>query len=338
MNWYCEPGKENDVVLSTRIKLSRNFADIPFIAKATEKNLQNVVERMQKILPKLGYGLKLQRLKDMDLITKQSLLEKNLVNQEFISDNTDVEAICINDEENICIMLNELDHIEIQVFNSGLEIDNSFNLISEIDQKLRNQEKIAFDKKFGYLTSDLVNVGTGMKASILVHLPGLKKTGNIQKILDIVENFGMNIRNEYGEYSKKDSDVYQISNRQTLGISEKDTIANLKIITEKIVEQERIARKFLAENSKNLEDSIYRSLGILLYAKRMSLEESNKLISEVKLGVDLGILLELTDIKIKKMLLYTKTANLQKYLGRTLTKDEMQIERAKILQNIIKEN
>lgn len=338
MNWYCEPGKENDVVLSTRIKLSRNFADIPFIAKATEKDLQNVVERMQKILPKLGYGLKLQRLKDMDLITKQSLLEKNLVNQEFISDNTDVEAICINDEENICIMLNELDHIEIQVFNSGLEIDNSFNLISEIDQKLRNQEKIAFDKKFGYLTSDLVNVGTGMKASILVHLPGLKKTGNIQKILDIVENFGMNIRNEYGEYSKKDSDVYQISNRQTLGISEKDTIANLKIITEKIVEQERIARKFLAENSKNLEDSIYRSLGILLYAKRMSLEESNKLISEVKLGVDLGILLELTDIKIKKMLLYTKTANLQKYLGRTLTKDEMQIERAKILQNIIKEN
>ena len=338
MNWYCEPGKENDVVLSTRIKLSRNFADIPFIAKATEKDLQNVVERIQKILPKLGYGLKLQRLKDMDLITKQSLLEKNLVNQEFISDNTDVEAICINDEENICIMLNELDHIEIQVFNSGLEIDNSFNLISEIDQKLRNQEKIAFDKKFGYLTSDLVNVGTGMKASILVHLPGHKKTGNIQKILDIVENFGMNIRNEYGEYSKKDSDVYQISNRQTLGISEKDTIANLKIITEKIVEQERIARKFLAENSKNLEDSIYRSLGILLYAKRMSLEESNKLISEVKLGVDLGILLELTDIKIKKMLLYTKTANLQKYLGRTLTKDEMQIERAKILQNIIKEN
>ena len=338
MNWYCEPGKENDVVLSTRIKLSRNFADIPFIAKATEKDLQNVVERMQKILPKLGYGLKLQRLKDMDLITKQSLLEKNLVNQEFISDNTDVEAICINDEENICIMLNELDHIEIQVFNSGLEIDNSFNLISEIDQKLRNEEKIAFDKKFGYLTSDLVNVGTGMKASILVHLPGLKKTGNLQKILDIVENFGMNIRNEYGEYSKKDSDVYQISNRQTLGISEKDTIANLKIITEKIVEQERIARKFLAENNKNLEDSIYRSFGILLYAKRMSLEESNKLISEVKLGVDLGILLELTDIKIKKMLLYTKPANLQKYLGRILTKDEMQIERAKILQNIIKEN
>lgn len=338
MNWYCEPGKENDVVLSTRIKLSRNFADIPFIAKATEKDLQNVVERTRKILPKLGYGLKLQRLKDMDLITKQSLLEKNLVNQEFISDNTDVEAICINDEENICIMLNELDHIEIQVFNSGLEIDNSFNLISEIDQKLRNEEKIAFDKKFGYLTSDLVNVGTGMKASILVHLPGLKKTGNLQKILDIVENFGMNIRNEYGEYSKKDSDVYQISNRQTLGISEKDTIANLKIITEKIVEQERIARKFLAENSKNLEDSIYRSFGILLYAKRMSLEESNKLISEVKLGVDLGILLELTDIKIKKMLLYTKTANLQKYLGRILTKDEMQIERAKILQNIIKEN
>lgn len=338
MNWYCEPGKENDVVLSTRIKLSRNFADLPFIYKATEKDLAECSNRVNKILPKLGYGLKLYKLKSMDIITKQSLLEKKLVNQEFISDNTDVEAIAINDEENICIMVNESDHMQIQVFSSGLELDNCFNLISEIDDKLKAEEKIAFDKKFGYLTSGLINVGTGLKASILVHLPGLKKTGNLQKILDVVEKFGMNIKNEYGEYSRQNSDVFQISNRQTLGISEKDTIENLKVITEKIVEQERIARKFLAQNSKNLEDEIYRSLGILLYARRMSLEEANSLISEVKLGVDLGILQELTDCKIKKMLLYAKSANLQKLLGKTLTKEELEAERAKVLQNIIKEN
>ena len=309
MNWYEEPGKENDVVLSTRIKISRNFANLPFMYKATEKDLLESANRINKLLPKLGYGLKFYKLKDMDIITKQSLLEKNLVNQEFISDNTDVEAIAINEEENICIMVNEEDHINIQVFCSGLELDNCFNLISEINEKLQKEEKIAFDKKYGYLTSELINVGTGLKASILVHLPGLKKTGNLQKILDVVEKFGMNIRNEYGEYTKQNTDVYQISSRQTLGISEKDTIENLKIITEKIVEQERVARKFLAKNSKTLEDTIYRSLGILLYAKRMSLEEANSLISEVKLGVDLGILQELTDCKIKKMLLYAKTAN-----------------------------
>ena len=338
MNWYEEPGKENDVVLSTRIKISRNFTNLPFMYKATEKDLLESANRINKLLPKLGYGLKFYKLKDMDIITKQSLLEKNLVNQEFISDNTDVEAIAINEEENICIMVNEEDHINIQVFCSGLELDNCFNLISEINEKLQKEEKIAFDKKYGYLTSELINVGTGLKASILVHLPGLKKTGNLQKILDVVEKFGMNIRNEYGEYTKQNTDVYQISSRQTLGISEKDTIENLKIITEKIVEQERVARKFLAKNSKTLEDTIYRSLGILLYAKRMSLEEANSLISEVKLGVDLGILQELTDCKIKKMLLYAKTANLQKLLGKNLTKDELEIERAKFLQKIIKEN
>ncbi len=338
MNWYCEPGKENDVVLSTKIAINRNFADEPFLEKASEKALIDVQNRAKKLFTLFNYGLKFFKLKDMDILTKQSLVEKNLVNQNFISDNSDVEAICINDEENICVKINEKDHIEIQIFSSGLELDNCFNLIKEIDNKINTEEKIAFDKKFGYLTSDLINVGTGMKASVLVHLPGLKKTGNLQKILDIVEKFGMNIRNEYGEYNKQNTDVYQISNRQTLGISEEDTIENLKMITEKIVEQERIARKFLAQNSKVLEDTIYRSFGILLYAKRISLEEANRLISEVKLGVDLGIFQELTDIKIKKMLFYVKPANLQKVLCKTFTKDEIQEERAKIIQNIIKEN
>lgn len=337
MNWYCEPGKENDVVLSTKIEINRNFADEPFMEKASEKDLLDVQNRAKKLFGKINYGLKYLKLKDMDILTRQSLVEKNLVNQDFIANSSDVEAICINDEENICVKVNEKDHVEIQVFSSGLELDNCFNLITELDNKINEEEKIAFDKRFGYLTSDLINVGTGMQVSVLVHLPGLKKTGNLQKILDIVEKFGMNIRNEYGEYSKQNTDVYQISNRQTLGISEKDTIENLKLIIEKIVEQERVARKFLAKNNKSLEDVIYRSFGILVYAKRMNLEEANQLISEVKLGVDLGILQELTDIKIKKMMLYVKPTNLQKIVGKTLTKDEMQEERAKVLQNIINE-
>ena len=141
MNWYEEPGKENDVVLSTRIKISRNFANLPFMYKATEKDLLESANRINKLLPKLGYGLKFYKLKDMDIITKQSLLEKNLVNQEFISDNTDVEAIALNEEENICIMVNEEDHTNIQVFCSGLELDNCFNLISEINEKLQKEEK-----------------------------------------------------------------------------------------------------------------------------------------------------------------------------------------------------
>lgn len=337
MNWYCETGKENDVVISTKIKLSRNFADLPFTTKAKEKDLQDISNRVKNLLPKIGYGLKYQNLKNMDILTKQSLVEKRLVTQKYISDNSDEKSIAINDEENICIMVNNTDHLELQVFGSGLEIDNCFNLISELDDKIKSKEKIAFDKKFGYLTSDLTNVGTGLEASILVHLPGLKNTDNLKKISEIVDKFGMSLKNETDEYSGQNTDIYRIANRHTLGISEKDSIENLKIITEKIVEQERVVRKYLAENSKELEDKIFRSLGILLYAKKMELGESNKFISEVKLGVDLGILQDITDTKIKKMMLFTKPANLQKLLGNVFTKDEIEVERAKLLQNIIKE-
>jgi protein arginine kinase len=338
MNWYCEPGKENDVVLSTRVRISRKFSDMPFMYKAKEKDLYEVTDRLNKLLPKLNYGLKLQKLKDMDLITKQSLVEKKLITSEFIENNSDAQAIAINDEENICIMINETDHMQVQVFNSGLDLDNCMNLVNEIDGKINSAENIAFDNKLGFLTSDITNVGTGLKASIMVHLPGLIKTGNIQKIFDFVEKLGMNIKLEDENINRHDCDIYKISSRQTLGISEKDTIENLKLIARTIVEQERVARKFLAKNSSILEDTVYRSFGILVYARRLKYDEANKFISDIKLGVDLGIITELNDSKIKKMLLYIKPANMQKMLGNTLSKEEMEFERAKIIQNIIKEN
>ena len=244
-------------------------------------------------------------------------------------------AILINEEENICIMINEEDHIRIQVFASGQELENLLNLAIELDEKIDGLVKYAVNKKYGYLTSCPTNVGTGLRASVMVHLPALTLTGNISKVLNVINNFGMNIRGIYGEGTQSQGNIYQISNNQSLGLTEKEIIKNIKTITEKVIEQERLARKYLAKRQIDLEDKVYRAYGILTNAKKVSSEECRKLLSDIKLGTDLGIIRELNDAKVSKLELYTKPGNLQKYLGKKLDAYERDIQRAKVIKQII---
>lgn len=337
INWYLQNGKESDVVLSTRIRLARNFNDIPFVDKCTRENMNSVLKRASVISNELGYNLKFLQLKDMDNITRLSLIEKHLISPEFAVDENETEAIMINEEENICIMVNEEDHLRIQVLSAGLELENSLSLAMELDEKLDKLVNYAFNERYGFLTTCPTNVGTGLRASVMVHLPALTLTGNIGKILDVVNEFGMNIRGIYGEGSKSQGNIYQVSNKQSLGISEQEIIKNIRTITEKIIEQERLARKFLAKNSIELEDMVYRAYGIIANCKKISSEEMKKLMSDVKLGVDLGIIKELTDLKVNKLELYTKPANMQLYLGKNLDAYERDVKRAEVIKSIINE-
>jgi len=337
MNWYLQNGKESDVVLSTRVRLARNLKDVPFVGHMSKKDAQTILDKMESILPSLGYGLKLLKLKDMDNITKLSLIEKHLISPEFVSNTDDTRAIVINDEENICIMLNEEDHIRIQVLSSGLDLEQTLNLAIEIDEKLQDLINYAFSEKYGFLTACPTNVGTGLRASVMVHLPALTMTGNARKVLEAANSFGMNIRGVYGEGSKSQGDVYQISNKQSIGVSEKEIINNLKAITDKIIEQERLARKYLGKKQLDLEDKVYRAYGVLTNARRISSEEAKELLSTVKLGVDMGIIKELDDLKVNKLILYTKPANLQKRIGKAIDSYERDIKRAEVIKDIIKE-
>ncbi len=337
MNWYLDNGKESDVIVSSRIRLARNIKDIPFKQKLSKEDINNLLEKIKFITPSLGYGLKFLRIKDMDDITKLTLVEKHVISPDIISDRNEEEsAILINDEENICIMINEEDHIRIQIFNSGLDLQNTINLAKEIDKKLDESVHFSANKKYGYLTACPSNVGTGLRASVMVHLPALKLTGNISKILHIVNSFGMTIRGIYGEESQSKGDMYQISNNQTIGITEEEIINNLENITKKVMEQERLARKKLAKNEIELKDRVYRAYGIITNAVKLSLEESISLLSDIKLGTDLGIIKELNDAKVKKLELYTRPANLQKYAGKILNAYERDIKRAEIIKEIIK--
>ncbi|HBC84151.1 MAG TPA: ATP--guanido phosphotransferase [Clostridiales bacterium] len=256
-NWYLQNGKESDVVLSTRIRLARNIKEFEFPNKYSKEESRNILKKIEEITPSLGYGLKFIKLEDIDDITKISLIEKHLLSPEFAMSKKENKAILINDDENICIMLNEEDHIRMQVFSAGLDLENLLNLSVEIDEKLENLINYAYSNKYGYLTSCPTNVGTGMRASVMVHLPALTATGNIGKVLQAANNFGMNIRGIYGEGSQSQGNIYQIFNNQSLGISEQEIIKNVRAITEKVIQQERLARKYLGKKQIDLENRVY---------------------------------------------------------------------------------
>ena len=338
MNWYLQNGKESDVVISTRVRLSRNIKGIPFINRASKEELKEVYDKVKEITPSLGYNLKFLSLDDMDSITKQSLVEKHLISPDFAKTKMPYTAVVINDDENICIMVNEEDHIKLQVFTSGLDINNLLNLAIEIDEKMESLIPYSYHEKYGFLTACPTNVGTGLKISTLVHIPALQMTGNLNKMLNIINNLGMNVRGLYGEGTKAEGDVYQVSNNQTLGITEKEIAKNLNLLAQKIIDQERLARKYLSKNSLKLEDEVYRSYGILANARRIGEDEALELLSKVKLGTDLGIIKELNDKKVRELMLYTKPANMQKRLGTKLSVIDQEASRCEVIKQILQED
>ena len=327
MNWYLQSGKDSDVVTNTRIRFARNLQGFKFNLK-NPKDIEELKNKIKENTYAIGYGLKYLELKDMDDITKMSLVEKNLISKDYALKNK-TGAILINDEENICIIINDDDHLKVQVFSSGFELENTLNFAIELDKKIEEVLGYATSKKYGYLTSMPTNCGTGLKSSVMVSLPALEKTRNIDKVFYNLSNFGINILEL--------NNAFEISNKRTLGITEGDIIQNIKVVTEKLIEQERNARKFLDKDKISLEDTIYRSYGLLTNCRKITLEETEKLLSNVKIGTDLGILPELTDSKIQKMYLYSKPANMQKYLGEQYEAFERDIKRAEVIKNIIKE-
>ena len=331
MNWYMQTGKDGDVVLSSKINYSRNLRNYRFETKNI-KEIQEIENLVKNNLPSIGYNLKFLKLKDMDELTKTSLIEKGLIDENLINNNA---SILVNDEENICIVINTQNHFEIQVFSAGMELENTFNFAKEIDKKIEEIFDIAKSKKYGYLTTTPMSVGTGMRAIITIHLPGLTKTGNIRKVLQTVNNFGLNFTAKYMKNSNVIGDIYQISNKQTLGITEETIISNLKAIVDKLIEQERQARKLLGKNEIELEDIIYRDYGILTNARKLKWDETLELLSNIKMGVDLGIIKEIKDSQVAKIYFYINPSNLQIYFGQNLDSYDRDIKRAELIKQLI---
>lgn len=332
MSWYLEDGPESDVVVSTRIRFARNLKGRKFTAIASDEELEKNLEefKKEKIVPNLNYI----RLNDLNDLMEMSLVEKHIISRDMLK--TKKGAVLLNSEEDICVMLNEEDHIRIQVLKSGLELEKALEKAEEIDEEIGNKFEYAYSEIYGFLTTCPTNLGTGLRASVMLHLPALRITGKISKVVDIINKVNINVRGVYGEGTEAVGDMYQVSNKVSLGLTNLEIINNVKSVVYKLIEQERKAREFLRTQGIEFEDRIYRDFGILSCAKRLSGEESEKLISMVKLGVEMGLITEIDKKKINEINVISKPATLRQYAQEEMSPNKIEMKRAEMIQNIIK--
>lgn len=326
--WYIGEGDHNDIVISTRIRIARNLADYPFPVRLDNKSKIEVNEKIRDALDGKE-NLTYTELKTLTRSQIVSLAERHLISPEFAS-NSDARALLMSDNEDISIMLCEEDHIRIQVMKSGLALKEAYELADKIDTEINQSLKYAFDEKLGYLTQCPTNLGTGMRASVMLHLPALTAKGQIGSLASTVSKLGLTIRGAYGEGMSAMGDLYQLSNQVSLGISEKSAIDNLKTITLQQAAQERAAREE-ASKSIETEDAVFRAYGILKSARILSTKEFMSLISKVRLGAVLGMIK--TDLKtINELMVSMQPATINAFVGKTLSLEERDVERAKIVR------
>ena len=281
--WYLGVGEQSDIVVSTRIRLARNLNEYPFPNKLNTKSrtaLNNIIKDAVEIDNR--FDLRFVEMKSLARFEAASMAERHIISPEFASD-ADGRALMISKDEDICIMLNEEDHIRIQIMKSGFALDEAYALADEIDDLLGNKLEYAFDERIGYLTQCPTNLGTGMRASVMLHLPALTMNGQIHKLINTISKLGLTFRGAFGEGTKATGDMYQLSNQITLGISEEFAIRNLKAITLQLCANERAAREELLK-SIDTEDAIFRAYGTLKWARLLSTQELMDNLSLVRLG------------------------------------------------------
>ena len=332
--WTMGAGEDSDIVLCTRIRLARNFAQYPFPLKQTEETGQAVLADMSAFC-KDHSDLRFYDLNEISPLEKRALVEKHYMSPEHSKDDNHYRGIAVNEDGSVSIMINEEDHLRVQCFAPGLDLDGLWKKANALDDDIERYFDYAFDEKLGYLTCCPSNLGNGMRASVMMHLPGLTLTKRLG-LLDQLSNFGMTVRGLFGEGSQSIGDVYQISNQSTIGQSELDILTNLKSVTQQIMKEERNARNFLKEqNGLRLSDQIWRAYGILSNARYMSSKEALELISLVRLGYHLGYFTQLTSQQVDRLYLEAQPGYLQVAYGQHLDETGRDSYRAERLRETL---
>lgn len=336
--WYIRSGKHSDIVPSIRIRLARNLANLPFTNKMNDEQKFEVIQKVSDSILKSEENENLKfKFIDMDKSAKiegYSMAERHLISPEF-TQNTRGRALLLNEDESICIMLNEEDHVRIQVLASGLDFNKAFEKALEVENLISNTVEFAFDSRFGYLTQCPTNVGTGLRASAMLHLYALEKIGAIRQIANTISKLGLTIRGSFGEGSAAMGAMYQISNQVTLGVGETSAIENLDQIINQIIDREIQARNRL--NQEGLEDEVYRALGILRHARLLSSKEFNNLISKVRLGIQMKIINQIDLETISELSVNTQSSTLQLNAKVALENKERDKLRAKLVREKLQE-
>lgn len=337
--WMKGNGPDSDIVISSRIRIARNLQHYPFPIVATSAQSKEVLDKVASVvesedLHAIG-KFSFIPLADLNDLEKKVLVEKHLISPNLANESQN-GAVILSDNESVSIMVNEEDHLRIQCLCSGFQIKEAWSLANQVDDLFEKHLEYAFDEKRGYLTSCPTNVGTGIRASVMIHLPALVLTQQINRILSAITQVGLAVRGLYGEGSEAIGNLFQISNQITLGQTEDEIIDNLHSVVRQIIEHERTARKTLAaESNSRLKDRVSRSYGILSNAFIIDSKEAAQRLSDVRLGIDLGIIPNVQQETLNELLVMTQPGFLQQYTGQKLSADDRDIRRAELIRQRI---
>uniref|UniRef100_A0A7C4CDV4 Protein arginine kinase n=1 Tax=candidate division WOR-3 bacterium TaxID=2052148 RepID=A0A7C4CDV4_UNCW3 len=335
--WLEPSGPESDVVVSTRVRLARNLADVPFAAKAGPADQERVVSSLRWALQEIGC-LEQGRFFDDEQLAEprgSCLLERHLVSPDFLSTKAR-RGLYVGEDEAVSLMINEEDHVRFQVLASGLDFAEAFGRAAVLDEKLESQLAYAFSPEFGFLTACPTNLGTALRASVMVHLPALVMTREIEKVLRGALHIGLAVRGLFGEGTETRGNYFQISNQRTLGQSESEIIETVTEVCRQLIEYERKAREYLMRNLRTeVEDKVFRSLAILKGARILTSSEATNLLATVRLGIVLGLINEVTLAEVNRLTVLVRPANLQVVLAATLDGAERDERRATLVRETL---
>lgn len=330
--WYDPTGPINSVAVSTRIRLARNIKGIPFPSKMSPEQFNNVNNLVREAISNsdlpIAKKLKYISMENIPVIERFAMVERHIISERFAL-NYQNRAIIISEDESICIMIGEEDHIRIQVLLEGIQFETAYDIAQSIDNMLCDELDIAFDNRIGFLTECPTNLGTGLRASVMLHLPIIESNGEIADISESISKLGLTVRGMYGEGTKALASLYQISNQVTLGISEKNAIDNLNIIANQLIKKEKEYRKNL--NILKVEDRCMRSLGILKNARILTSSELFLRASDILLGVSLGIIECVWPMKI---IVEGQPYMIMRKMGE-MSPESRDIERATMVRNLL---
>jgi protein arginine kinase len=325
-------GEDKEIVVSSRVRIARNIADIPFEIKLKTKESQRLIKLAKSVIEKKIKG-KYIDIEKISPLERESLLECHLISPAFIKMNRPT-GLFITDKGNISIMINEEDHLRIQGLSYGLNLADIAGDVFNLEDKIGGDLAYAFDEDYGFLTSCPTNLGTGLRASVLLHLPGLVFTNEVEKVLKGAVQIGMAVRGLYGEGSEIKGSLFQISNQHTLGLKEEDLIQTIVKLTHMIMDIENKARDVIFEKAKyEFEDKIFRSLAVLKSARIISTDEVLSLISAVRFGIGTGTIKDIDLDVVNEIMLVSRPANIQMYFGEILEEHERDVKRAEYIRS-----
>ena len=334
--WLSDDGPDTDVVMSCRVRLARNIAGFPFVGRASDIQRREVLTIARQVVLATGLAdgmiwvdLNRATSRDRQLLVERHLISRNLAEAEV------PRAVAVSGDEALSIMVNEEDHLRMQILAPGRQLEMLVRRITEVDDVIESKIDYAFSRRWGYLTACPTNVGAGIRLSVMMHLPALKLINELERVRQAAKDLHLAVRGYYGEGSESAGDFYQISNQITLGRSEQELLDEFQDrILPRIIEYEHHARQILVErNSTLLDDRIYRAVGILQAARLLGAEEAMKLLSRIRLGIHLGRLVDLKLSTVNRLLLQIQTAHLQQYVGATLNPDQRREARAKLVRD-----